>query len=154
MPQLHQAVFPTRSSLSSYSSSLVPRRCVDFGQGPDDLISTTSGGLRLTHGTDLHIQDYNIRVRVHSLRSRCSYHTGMTSTNTDNHSVVCELGAPCHVRDHVLHRDARSRRRLFFVVFASRVVEEQTSIRKGLPRRAAEEIRTSNAKQSLSCDKL
>ena len=43
---------------------------------------------------------------------------------------------------------------LFFVVFASRVVEEQSSIRKGLPQRAVEEIRTSNAKQSLSCDKL
>ena len=81
------------------------------------------------------------------------------------------LGAPCHVRDHVLHHDIRSencerihgevtvtitssRRQLFFVVFASRVVEEQSSIRKGLPRRAVEEIRNSNAKQSLSCDKL
>ena len=48
--------------------------------------------LRLSHGTDLHIEDYNIRVKVHCLRSRCSYHTGMTSTNTDNHNVVCELG--------------------------------------------------------------
>ena len=55
------------------------------GQGPDDLTSTTSGGLRLlrlSHGIDLHIEDYNIRVRVHSLRSCCSYHTSMTSTNT------------------------------------------------------------------------
>ena len=89
--------------------SLVPRRCVDFGQGPDDLISTTSGGLlllRLSHGTDLHIEDYNIRVRVHSLRSRCSYHTGMTSTNTDNHSVVCELGLHCYSNPNCLLTNA------------------------------------------------
>ena len=75
------------------------------GQGPDDLISTMSGGLRLlqlSHGTDLHIEDYNIRVRVHCLRSHCSYHTGMTSTNTDNHSVVCELGLHCYSNPNCL----------------------------------------------------
>ena len=76
------------------------------GQGPDDLISTASGEvhrlLRLSHGTDLHIEDYNIRVRVHCLRSRCSYHTGMTSTNTDNHSVACELGLHCYSNPNCL----------------------------------------------------
>ena len=50
------------------------------------------------------------------------------------------------------NRHARSRRQLFFVVFASCVVEEQSSIRKGLPRRAVEEIRNSNAKQSVMYD--
>ena len=62
--------------------------------------------LRLSHGTDLHIEDYNIRVRVHSLRSRCSYHTGMTSTNTDNHSVVCELGLHCYSNPNCLLTNA------------------------------------------------
>ena len=59
--------------------------------------------LRLSHGTDLH---YNIRVRVHCLRSRCSYHTGMTSTNTDNHSVVCELGLHCYSNPNCLLTNA------------------------------------------------
>ena len=44
-------------------------------------------------------------------------------------------------------RHVAARPQLFFVVFASCVIEEQSSIRKGLPRRAVEEIRTSIAKQ-------
>ena len=41
-----------------------------------------------------------------------------------------------------------------FAVFTSDVIKEQNSIRRGLPRRAVEEICNSNAKQRLSCDKL
>ena len=75
--------------------SRVPRHCVDFGLWLRPHLHNSGGSASCGCPWD---RDNNIRVRVHSLR----LHAGMTSANTDNHRLVCQLGLHCYSNHNCL----------------------------------------------------